>query len=368
MNKQSNTGLELVVQKAEWSKYEVRPVDIPETLEAGQVLFRVDRFALTANNISYAFAGDMLDYWGFFPAEDGWGRIPVMGFADVLRSSHPDVSEGERFFGFFPMARHLRIQADHVGAQQISDAAPHRANHAPVYRQYSRASADPLYDANAEDEIMLLRGLFMTSFLVDDFVDEHGGFGAKTVLVSSASSKTSIALAWLLSSREGVRVVGLTSPRNADFVRGTGFYDDVVLYDDVASLPAGVPAVYVDMSGDGGVMGQLHHHYRDALKHTCVVGATHWDRSERPSDMPGPEPQFFFAPGQIQKRASEWGPEGLQERIGRSWSGFLATTGDWLQVVRGYGADAAVRVYRETLEGRADPSRGNVLSLWDAEG
>ena len=73
------------------------PID---DLGEGQVLFRIDRFALTSNNISYAAAGDMLDYWGFFPGEDRWGRIPAMGFGVVAASRNPEIPEGGQCFGF----------------------------------------------------------------------------------------------------------------------------------------------------------------------------------------------------------------------------------------------------------------------------
>ena len=55
-------------------------------LEPGEVLLRVDRFGLTANNITYGVVGDLMGYWNFFPAPEGWGRIPVWGFADVVAS------------------------------------------------------------------------------------------------------------------------------------------------------------------------------------------------------------------------------------------------------------------------------------------
>ena len=39
-------------------------------LEEGQALLRVQRFGLTANNITYAVFGDGMRYWDFFPAAD----------------------------------------------------------------------------------------------------------------------------------------------------------------------------------------------------------------------------------------------------------------------------------------------------------
>jgi len=136
-------------------------------------------------------------------------------------------------------------------------------------------------------------------------------------------------------------------------------------YDEVASLPADAPVAFVDMAGDGGVVNALHRHFGDQMRHSCTVGATHWDAGPRAEDLPGPAPQFFFAPAQLQKRSAEWGAEGLQERLGAAWKEFRDWSDSWLRVVRGQGRDAVERVYRETLEGRTAPEQGQILSLWD---
>jgi len=331
----------------------------------GQVLFRVDRFALTANNVSYAFTGKMLGYWRFFPTEDGWGRIPAMGFADVVGSRHPEVAVGERVFGFFPMATHLLIDAADVGPAQLEDGVAHRRDLAPAYRQYLRTGADPLYRAADEDALLLLRGLFLTAFLLDDFLDEHDGFGARQVIVSSASSKTSIALGHLLAARGRRRAVGLTSARNAAFVRELGCWDAVVEYGDVTRLDAAAPSVFVDVSGDGGLTAAVHGRLGDRLRHSAVVGATHWDAPRRSGALPGPAPEFFFAPGRIEKRVGEWGPAEFQRRQAAAWRRFAAWAAGWLRVVRGRGPTAVEQAYRAVLAGTADPRDGHVLSLWE---
>jgi hypothetical protein len=357
----TDDGLVLEVKKSDWAETRFVEEPLPK-LGAGQVLFRVDRFALTANNISYALSGDMLGYWRFFPAAEGWGRIPVMGFADVIGSTHVGVKEGTRCFGFYPMGRHLVIQPGAVSAGQIVDAAPHRDGLAPAYAQYLPTTGDAVYSEKREDQILLMRGLFMTSFLADDYLAERDYDGARTVLISSASSKTSIALAFQVKQGRRARSVGLTSPRNAEFVRKLGFYDEVVLYDEIPELPK-QPAVFVDMAGDGAVTAALHHHYGDALKIDCTIGATHWS-AERSSDaLPGPKPEFFFAPSQIVKRSKDWGPQGFATRLGGAWTKFVDASDGWLRVVRSEGSDALTRVYQETLAGRIPPSDGQILSL-----
>jgi hypothetical protein len=334
-------------------------------LEEGQVRLRVDRFALTSNNISYAAAGDMLDYWGFFPAEDGWGRIPAMGFADVEASGHADVPVGGRYFGFFPMATHLVVEPADAGSAGFVDGVAHRQKHAQAYRQYQNVTADAQYSRETEDRILLLRGLFMTSFLVDSFLADHDGYGAQNYVVGSASSKTAIALAFLLSRQGRGRVVGVTSPRNREFVEGLGYYDETIGYEDVKSLPANVPAAFVDMSGNGAFVSALHHHLADQLKYSCIVGATHWNAGERSEGLPGAKPTFFFAPGEIKNRVDAWGPAGFQQKLGEGWSQFCEASQDWLKVVRGQGPASVESVYASVLRGDALPTEGHVLSMWD---
>jgi len=201
-------------------------------LPAEALLIKVDRFAFTANNITYALLGDQLSYWRLFPAPGGFGIVPVWGFGDVIASRHPLVSEGERLFGYFPMATHLVIEASDVSKRGLRDAAPHRQGVAPVYNAYARVGHEPAFAGRQGDQQALLRPLFMLSFLVDDYLAENDVFGASTIILSSASSKTAFGLAHLLKTqRGGVSVVGLTSPGNAAFVRSLGCYHDVVAYD-----------------------------------------------------------------------------------------------------------------------------------------
>jgi hypothetical protein len=358
----ADTGLVFEVRKSDWQQTRFVESPAPE-LAPGQVQFRVDRFALTANNITYALAGDMLGYWRFFPCDEGWGRIPVMGFADVIRSTHPEVKEGTRCFGFYPMGRQLVIQPGAVSAAQIVDAATHRTGLAPTYAQYLPTTGDAVYAAKREDQILLMRGQFMTSFLADDFLAEQDYRGARSVLISSASSKTSIALAFQVKQGGRTRAIGLTSAKNADFVRALGFYDQVVLYDDVRSLSASEPAVFVDMAGDSGLTSALHHHLRDQLKYDCSIGATHWSAASREGELPGPKPEFFFAPAQIVKRSQDWGPRGLSQRIATAWTRFCDASDAWLHVVRGSGREALEHAYQEMLAGRTHPADGQILSL-----
>lgn len=57
------------VTKTALNKTRILPLNIDLALSDNEVLLKVDKFALTANNISYGIAGDDLGYWRFFPTE-----------------------------------------------------------------------------------------------------------------------------------------------------------------------------------------------------------------------------------------------------------------------------------------------------------
>jgi hypothetical protein len=339
---------------------------VPVPLGDGEVRLKVDAFGFTANNITYAAAGDMIGYWTFFPAPDTgddvhWGRVPVWGFAEVVESRCDAVGEGERLFGYLPMSTELVIVPTKVSAGSLTDGAAHRAALPVVYNNYERCSATPGYRVDLESEQMVYRPLFFTSFMIDDFLADNDFFGASTVVLASASSKTAFGTAFLLSGREGVTVVGLTSPGNVAFVEGLGVYDRVVTYDDIASLPSG-PTAFVDMSGDSAVVRAVHEHYGSDLTHSAIVGLTHWEsRSASVAPLPGPAQTMFFAPTQIEKRRKEWGPGVMETKLATVWVPFTERVTDWVEIQHGTGADAVRDVYVEMLENRTRPDTAHVL-------
>jgi Protein of unknown function (DUF2855) len=328
------------------------------------LLVKVTRFALTANNITYAVLGDQLKYWSLFPAPDGFGNVPVWGFGEVIASKHRGVAVGELLFGYFPMATHLVIEAADVNKRGLSDGAAHRHGVSPVYNAYRRVSGNPDFEGRHGDYQALLRPLFMLSFLVDDYLAENEMFGAKGVMLSSASSKTAFGLAHLLHTRGNIKVIGLTSASNVAFVQSLGCYDEVVTYDKVTSLPATVPVAYVDMAGNSPLRETLHRHFGEQIRYSGIIGLTHRLSSpDERQDLPGARPRFFFAPDHIRTRAKEWGPGGMDQRFGAAWAHFEPKLDKWLTVTESRGPEAVKKVYLDTLNGHVSPDEGHILSL-----
>ncbi len=362
-----------------------RTVQLPEApLTDGQVRVRIEQFAFTSNNITYAAFGDAMNYWQFFPVvsqtddpvSDGtpWGIIPVWGFGVVVETQCAGVTEGERLYGYWPMASNVVLQPARVSPAGFFDGAPHRAALHPVYNQYLRCATDPLYDAANEALQALLRPLFLTAWLIDDFLADNAFFGTSqqgqrgVMLLSSASSKTAYATAAQLAQRPEVEVVGLTSSANVAFCESLGVYSRVLTYDQLDTLPTGTPCVYVDFAGNGALRKAIHSRFT-ALTYSCSIGGTHVDQLAGGRDLPGPRPVLFFAPAQVKKRHGDWGAAGFNERMARAWHGFIGQVSQpanpWLVVQHHSGTEAVQAAHSLVLGGRGDPRLGHMLSLSD---
>ena len=384
------------------SNFLVRKKDLHHTLlrdtaelplGEGEVRVRIDKFALTSNNITYAAFGDAMNYWNFFPVQAGLGdqsdqgdqgeaalgTIPVWGFGTVSQSQVPGVEAGERIYGYFPMATSVVLQPSRVSPLSFVDGAAHRAELHAVYNQYVFCKSDPFYTPESEDMQALLRPLFTTSWLIDDFMADNQFFGAQQTgdnksgnsepgmaLLSSASSKTAYGTAFGLKKRAGIEVVGLTSPGNVAFCESLGCYHRVVTYEQLNSLAAERPCVYVDFAGNAALRLAIHSRFAN-LKYSCSIGGTHVENLGNAKDLPGPRATLFFAPAQIKKRAAEWGAQEFGKRLVQAWFGFTRVACDpakpWITVTHHRGPAQVKAAYAHVLAGQGDPRVGHMLTL-----
>ncbi|MCA1839369.1 MAG: DUF2855 family protein [Actinomycetota bacterium] len=333
-------------------------------LTQGQVCLRLEKFGLTANNVTYAVYGDAIGYWGYFPTqEQGWGRNPVWGFGVVAASANHEVKVGERYYGFFPISTRLVVDAK-ANSIGLRDEAPHRSQLPRAYNQYFATERDPVYDRGHEDEQLILRPLFITSFLAFDFLEDGGFKGAKAVLLSSASSKTAYGMASLLSRVDGLEVWGLTSRRNETFTKRLGCYDRVFTYDALDAVPTTRSIAYVDVAGNTAVRDGLADRLGKTLVYSMALGDTHWDESRDKAKMSS-QAEFFFAPTWLAKRTDDWGVDGYVARLAEAWKIFSENLDGWMKIVSYRGPQAIEQAWLQQLAGEADPSIGYVLSMGD---
>ncbi len=349
-------GWALEVARDDLTRTALLEVAVPEPA-AGEAVLRVDRVALTANNVTYAVLGEAFRYWQFFPASAGAGRVPLWGFAEVAASQVDGIDVGSRVYGFLPPASHLLVRPGRIDSRGFRDSTEHRAALPSPYNAYALTAGDPAYEPEREDLQVLFRPLFLTSFLLADSLAEQD---ARVLVLSSASSKTAYGTAFLLRGG-GAEVVGLTSPANVAFTESLGCYDRVLSYDDVAHLAA-VPTAYVDLAGSTPLRRALHDHLGTDLVLDLVVGVTTQDTS-RAGALEGARPTAFFAPDRMTARTADWGRAGLEERFGDAWRRFAPTAEQWVDVTVSSGPEALRDVWLEVLGGRSAPRTGHVLQL-----
>ena len=357
----------LLVNRTDFS--DVTLVDIDEAvLQDGFIRVKIGPWALTANNITYMVTGDMIGYWDFFEPKHydinmtGFGRMPVWGYAEVTHSKCAEVSVGTQIYGFFPVARTLDMKPIKLTPLGFQDGIDHRTELHPVYNGYTFVDKDPSFAAYKELQ-PVLRPLFTTSFLIDDFLADENFFESEQILLLSASSKTAMGTAYCLKQRGTIKVMGLTSERNKNFVNETGFYDKIFTYDTITDMNPNVKTVIVDMAGNGSVTGTLYDHFEENIVYNCMVGKSHWQGAAPKTPKLGAPAKMFFAPDRVKLRMKNWGREGFAKNLAARWLPFCDTAQSWLDIKRSDQMTDLLKTYKDFLEGKASPAIGYVFEI-----
>jgi len=337
-------------------------------LEEGFIRTKIGPWALTANNITYMTVGDMIGYWEFFEPKHynidmaGFGRMPVWGYAEVTESNCKDVSVGTLIYGFFPVAQSLDMKPVKLTPMGFQDGTDHRTELHPVYNGYTFVDKDPSFAAY-RDLQPVLRPLFTTSFLIDDFLADENFFGAEQVLLLSASSKTAMGTAFCLKERARIKVTGLTSEGNKDFTEKTGFYDEVYTYDTITDMNPDVKTAIVDMAGNGTVMNIVYDHYEENIVYNCMVGKSHWQGAAPTTPKLGAPAKMFFAPDRVKRRMKDWGGQGFAKNLASRWLPFCDTAKNWLDIETSEQVTDLLKTYKDFLDGKASPAKGYLFKI-----
>jgi len=341
-----------------------------------EILVRIEKYAFTANNITYGVAGDTIGYWKFFPAADDerntWGCIPMWGFGEVIESNCNDITNGERLFGYFPAADYLTLSPIKVSNHIFTDGKEHRRELPAVYNNYVRLAGEQDYDASMDAIRALLFPLHITAFCLCDSLADESYLEASQVIVVSASSKTAIGLAQgLAESQDAPKIVGLTSRKNLEFVKNLGCYDEVVTYDELQKVDCSQGSVMVDMAGSREILGTLHRELGDNMLKCLTVGMTHWDNTTTAEDALGQamlreRTEFFFAPAHIQKRIGEWGHDAYAKKSNAFMAKRAIQSKDWMQIIEINGLDQFIPIYEAMVGGNINPNEGIIVNLNNA--
>lgn len=333
----------------------------------GEVLLRVDKLALTANSISYGFAGKsgLIRYLDIYPAQEGLANLPCWGYADVLESKHPSVKAGDRVYGFLPIASHVVMRPGKVSPGGFTDLRDCRAVVPPFYNEYALTHTEPGYAPEFEESIMLFRPLFGTSFLMQSYCEDHEFHGAKRLIVTSASAKTAMGFGYLMRKNFGdvIETIGLTSSKNLAFVERLGCYDRVLTYDDIEQIEIGEETVIFDVAGNSEVVAALHHRLGETIPYSGSVGKTHWDAGAfgASTPLPGAKPVFWSAPDQIAVLRERIGSGEMMRQMGAAMADFIVAAQRWIQVSESKGPQEIAHKIVAMLDGEVGAEDGIIL-------
>lgn len=334
------------------------------TLAPGDVLLRVDRFGLTANNITYGLYGDQFGYWRFFPASCGWGILPVWGYADVVDSLCPEIAVGERIYGYWPMAAFAALRPARISPGGFFDTMPYREALPGTYNEYRRAVADPRHARPFEDRQILLRPLLSLSWLVSEQLRAEAEPDAQ-IIITAASSRTAQGLARALAEyRRDLTLIGLTSDRHRGFVTDRVVFSQILSYAEIAQV-ARRTTIIVDISGRHATLAALHQALAGFISSSIRVGDVA-QGGQAATGLPDPQPVLFFAPDRICQQRALWGAEGYRDRWHAAWDWLSEWMAGWLVVDHRYGTDAIEQSYRDVLGGLSSPDRAVTLGFTKA--
>ncbi|KAG1654396.1 hypothetical protein GQR58_025034 [Nymphon striatum] len=157
-------------------------------------------------------------------------------------------------------------------------------------------------------------------------------YGAKQILILSASSKTSTGLGYALKrDKDAPTVIGVTSRKNIEIVKGLNIYDQCLTYEEATTIDASIPTVIVDMSGNAKVLAALHIHLGDQMKFTS------------------------------NKRLKDWGPEGFDQKTSAFLVETAAKTKKWLKFKQLNGLHQLAQIHPMVCIGALPPDEGLII-------
>jgi hypothetical protein len=328
---------------------------LPE-LGPGAVHLAVERFSLAANNLTYVLLADVLHSWNAFPSpRPGRGRVPVWGIARVLAADPSVATIGTRLSGYLPMATHVAVHGTAQESGLLTTDEPRTAM-LPIYRRLTDVGTDAAADERRADvETVLLPVCPFAALLADDLTRA----GARSVVVSSASSRSAAALSRLLGTR-GVEVTGLTSTRNRSAVESLGVYTHVATYDGIDRIPDSRGTAYVDVAGSAEVTSAVHQRLGDGLVASIAVGGTHL-RSWPPTQGPGPAVSQFNTGDREVDFVAEHGSQALDALYRDARDELVEWASTWLDVAVVSGLAGVDEVWRHIADGQSNPLAATII-------
>ena len=187
--------------------------------------------------------------------------VPCWGRCTVYRSNHPNIKPGSTYYGFWPFAAYSVRRVTNVDSQGgIGYQDLPNFTGPKEWLKLIKMEDDEASYAIDNYEYMKI-GITYARELCDlDYFD------AERLVISSASSASGQIIAmcvkdYLKELNPGFKVVGLTSERNAAFVKQFSYFDEVYTYDDIKASPNANKSLYFDALGWDSVTKDVFDHF-----------------------------------------------------------------------------------------------------------
>ncbi|NQX89379.1 MAG: DUF2855 family protein [Halioglobus sp.] len=364
-----------------------------------EIRLRVDKVGLSANNLFYAQMGEapFLKFFSVYPLaeeHEAFANVPAWGVATIIESANPEFQIGQKFRGFLHMTNVVQMKARRMPEGFVAfGGARDKINQAyNGFLTVDSQGTSPIQGAGVKSDLAMAAAPGASSgFALYQQLKMHDFYGGNCVVLTSASSKLSLATAQLLQTERGrgrlQRVIGYTANANAQFVADTDLFDDVIGYTEHLPQGGDLQHVLIDVAGDAAIYKRGKAQYVKAF----AVGGTHSDAESSvftafgPSgflkmfiDMLAPQLvkswasrwltprlEMFFAPAVINVLLAQWGREELERKSNQALTGFVdAAIGQgWIEVLRSESPESAQAAYRRIVEGEVPPSEAIILSL-----
>jgi hypothetical protein len=154
------------------------------------------------------------------------------------------------------------------------------------------------------------------------------------------------------------RLIGLTSPGNADFVASRALFDAVETYGKALSDdPTG--AIVIDFAGNTAHVASMAAQLGSSAR-LLQIGLTDWRAQGTSHGMPT---EVFYAPSEAMRWIQAWGAAAYEQRFAAAWEAILGFAQPWIELHEAHGATAMVEGWGALLGGRVAPDRA-LLFRW----
>jgi NADPH:quinone reductase-like Zn-dependent oxidoreductase len=373
-------------EKENREKTKVIHPGVSNTLAENEIRLRVDKLGLTANNKFYMDFGEQPSFHfnaAYPTGDETLVNIPAWGLATVIESNVPDVPVGQTYRGFLQLADTIQFPvtpSENGGFNVVRDKV-HVAYNSFVKVSSALASAN---DTESDIALVTWPG-FVTGYGLCQQLVRRQYYGASTVILTSASSKVSLAASYFLKQQGNVpvKIIGYTSASNKDFCIQTGLYDDVVTYDD--TLETNEKCVLIDVAGNGS----LYHRLQPKLIKVLAVGNSN-DISEESSTFKqfswigtmklimtfmgmsnwfrswlNPQLELFFVFDIMQELKQELGQAKLDVQMDAAMKEFVDAiiTNKWMTVRTCDSLESIQQAHVDICKGNVKPSEAVVVDM-----